>query len=130
MATETHVELVVTSDVLQSGDITRILGVQPDRTWKPGDLRTPGATITHSNHGWLVCSSLSRAEKPEAHVRDVMTRIEGSEDNFTNLEASNIRVRCVIYCSESPETYYDSALLRQMCRIGADLDIDIYLINE
>lgn len=121
---------MITSDRKTAGDIADVLGLRADETWKPGDRRTPKATITRRNHGWMLMSSLSKSEKPEAHVRDVMTRIEGSEDNFMNLDDCNILVRCVIYCSESPEIYYDSALLRQMCRIGADLDIDIYLIDE
>ncbi len=125
---ETVVRLVVTSDTLNSEDITSRVGVSGTRTWNVGDVRL-GTKIKEKENGWLLNSSVEKASELEEHIESIKSLVSGFEDNFkkfASIEGNDVELSVVLYFSDRPPLGLESEDITWLYKIGASVDIDLY----
>jgi hypothetical protein len=61
---------------MNSADITRRMQLQPDRAWNRGDLRSAQSRRKQKFSGWELISSQAADAPIDAHVDDLIARID------------------------------------------------------
>ncbi|EIJ41059.1 hypothetical protein BegalDRAFT_0135 [Beggiatoa alba B18LD] len=114
-------------------EITKILGVQPSKTWCKGDLISKSGIIRHKQNGWKLCSSLSKSQSFKEHEKDLLDKILLFKDKFKNLPSEcNVEFSCYvdIYNEDIPELSLEKDTVKVLSEINASVDIDIYFLYE
>jgi len=110
-------------------EITKILGVQPDKIWRRGEALTYTNKGTHKDNGWEITSSSSDALYVENHIADMLHLVLPVREQFKSLPAgSSVMLICGISMypdGEVPSIFFDAETLRVLGEINADLDIDL-----
>ena len=110
--------------------ITELIGIAPDRVWRAGDLR-PNTIIIEPDNGWVLDSGLPKSSSVELAFEAVLTRLSPYEFRISELSKYNgIVLSCIVYTSSAPALYFDKAAIQRLNKLGADLDIDLYLLPE
>ena len=127
--------LVLLSRFSQLEELAALVGVTPERSWERGSVRGRSAGATHEYSGVEVRSTCSRGESAEAHVDDLLARLEGATDRLRAFAAeaavrdpATIPVRVWVYVeSNSDETAVDlrSDQVLAIGRLGAALGLNV-----
>ena len=127
---ESYVRLKILSDHINAEQITNTVGIDCDRSWSKGELR-PKTQIKEKQNGWVLNSGLDKSDSLEEQIKSLLSRVNGISNKIKELsEDSIIEVSCAIYTSESPPLYFDKELVKRIEALGANLDIDLYLLPE
>lgn len=122
-----YVRLKIISDVLTPEQISEIVGIKPTKFWRVGDRRGP-SMIKEKSNGWLLESDLPPNAPLEIHVASLLTRLVPFAERIEALADENaVEFSCVVYAKEAPSLNFEKSVLRQIVKIGASLDIDLYL---
>lgn len=124
------VRLKILSRNRSAEEISRIVGLRCEKSWRPGDFRH-NTLIKEETHGWIITSGLPESIALQHHLDAVLARlgphareVEGlSHDGETTVELS-----CAIYSEGAPELNFSRAVIRQLNELGASLDIDLYIL--
>jgi hypothetical protein len=125
--------LTVLSDDLHPEELTRRMGIDPDRSWRKGDLTRARRPQPH--HGWELTSRLSDDRPVEDHLADVLERtapIAGSVAAMARDPAVH-SVRLMLSRSGdnwNPGLTISPEAIRQLDGLGIGVDIDIYVLPE
>lgn len=114
-------------------EITNLIGIQPDHTWRLGDPVVPGVIKLHEENGWRVQSALSKEVKElDSHWADIKNRLLIIKDakkllpENTHLELSVI-VKSYQYF---PEVHFEIDQISLLADLDAEIDIDIYDLRK
>jgi hypothetical protein len=128
MNPEISVALVVTSDVLDEKEVTRLIGTQPSASWKKGEKSQFG--VERRTGGWRLdlVSNLEVSEIElaiEEAVREVQKRmtLPGMIDSPSSAYKIRLLVR-VGFSDSTPSLNLKAAAIANLAQLGIDLEID------
>ena len=86
-----YCELAIVSDTINPDQLTKELGVSPDRSFSKGDThqsRHSGSLITHPHNLWAVSSekTISEEQDIKSHILQLKSILEGSVDRLKELK--------------------------------------------
>ncbi|MGI8860108.1 MAG: DUF4279 domain-containing protein [Rubrobacteraceae bacterium] len=135
--TEAYARLRIISDVLSPEEISRLVGMEPDRSWRKGETGYMGRRnstmpdVIEKNSGWVVYSRLSRSELVETQVEELLERVRPYAGRIRTLsKSSDVVLSCAIYAHEewNLELYVGNHLIHAIGALGADFWIDTYFL--
>lgn len=128
MEYENIVRLKILSDTLIPEEITEILGIFCDRSWRTGDFR-PQTTIKEKTNGWVLDSGLPLSSDLDTMLENFLKRLAPYSEKIRTLSLYNtVYLSCVIYCSASPPTCFSNAIVSAIAELGADFNLDMILL--
>lgn len=126
---ETIVRLKVLSPDRTPDQITATFGLSCDSCWRIGDERAH-TTIKEKTNGWVLGSGLSKTASLEEHIDALLAVLDARADSVRSIAAtSEVVLSCVVYADTPPALYFDQRVIQRLARLGANLDVDLY-INE
>jgi hypothetical protein len=129
MDTETFVSLTIISSQYSPEEIDAFVGVHCDKAWRIGDFRAK-TTIKEKDNGWVLNSGLEKNDSLEDHVESLLKILAPVSDKIQSLsDGSYVEVSCAIYSSETPPLHFRKNVIHQINKLGASLDIDLYLVS-
>ncbi|HEV8252447.1 MAG TPA: DUF4279 domain-containing protein [Candidatus Limnocylindria bacterium] len=122
--------LVVLSDELLPEELTELLGMAPDKSWRSGEPTTGGRPYRHS--GWELASRLPPDRPPEDQLTDLLERLAPIAPAVTSLANNpavfSVRLSLVRHGENwNPGLSLSLQAIRQMDSLGVGLEIDIYV---
>ena len=127
---ETIVRLKVLSNDQTPEMITEAIGLQCDRSWHIGDTR-PHTIIKEKSHGWVIGSGLPKSTGLEEQINALLSAFGTRVDALKMLSATaTVELSCVIYASAAPALNFDRSVISKLALLGADLDIDLYIVGS
>jgi hypothetical protein len=122
-----YVRLKVVSNKLTAEDIAKAIDIEPDLTWKIGDLR-PKTTIKEKTNGWMVQSNLPKEASLELHIENLLGRLQPVAPKLFQLSIeAEVQLSCVAYDASPPALFFEKEVIAQISALGATLDIDLYI---
>ena len=126
---ETIVRLEVLSTDQSPDQITATVGLSYDHCWYIGDKRAH-TIIKEEKNGWVLGSGLPKTAALEEHIEALFSMLDTRTDAVKSLTTkSEVVVSCVVYADTPPALYFDETVINRLARLGASLDVDLY-INE
>jgi hypothetical protein len=124
------VRLRILSAVNTPEEITRLIGLESERSWHVGDKRGKTQIVEPSN-GWLITSGIGETASLEEHVQALSDRIAPVSARIAALaEDATIEVSCAIYAEHPPALSFAASCLQRLADIKAGLDIDLYITGD
>jgi hypothetical protein len=130
---KTFAWLRVMNEGLEPESATRILGIEPTRTQRRGELPRPKAKRPLENGGWFL-ESVDHVESRDArrHLDWILERLRGKADAIAQLKAQGHRIDL---CIRWDSVGHGGPTLdpRQMSELGAldtELWFDVYFAGE
>lgn len=135
MATEIACEFLLTGVGFNPDEITILLGIQPTKTWRLGDL-VPRTSLRRKHDGWLL--SIGYEHLDEEHSIDLMSQVRRLFDRLQPDTAKLIDIctrlqlesslNCVLYIrgNERPAVHFDPDIIQWLAQLQAEIDIDLY----
>ena len=127
------VNMVITGFECSPEHITNLIGVNPTKVWKRGEIVHPKAKNIHKESGWLLSSQCdavnSSIDEQISTLSNVITPILG---NFHKLpEGLEIELSCIINAYEyMPPICFSTDSVAFASKLGASIDVDIYDLIE
>lgn len=123
---EQHAYFTLSGD-FDPEEITRRAGVTPDRCWRAGDLH-PLTRMERKASRWSLESRLSRSEPIEAHIADVLDRLDEYPVKFTELACEFDGGMQVVgyFHARYPGLSFDAGLMARLGAYPLWLDLDFY----
>jgi hypothetical protein len=127
------VNMVITGFECSPEHITNLIGVNPTKVWKRGEIVHPKAKNIHKESGWLLSSQRdavnSSIDEQISTLSNVITPILG---NFHKLpEGLEIELSCIINAYEyMPPICFSTDSVAFASKLGASIDVDIYDLIE
>jgi Domain of unknown function (DUF4279) len=124
------------SDTLDPQVVSERLGLAPSTAGAKGEprpTRRKSPPLQWRTGTWILESPLPRSAKLEAHVRDVLDRLEDRTGEIRAFMAQEYRadVFCGCFLDASNEgTTLEPETLRLLALIGVPLGLDIYCLSE
>ncbi|HZW07049.1 MAG TPA: DUF4279 domain-containing protein [Phycisphaerales bacterium] len=107
------------------------IALVPESTWTIGDAVRPGG-ITRKNTGWRFVLPSEAAYDMDLHLRQLLDLIEPHKTHIAEAVEQlklTILISITVYMrDETPAAWFSAATLRRVVELGADLDIDMYLL--
>jgi hypothetical protein len=130
---KTKVKLTISSIDLTSEEICDAVGLTCDQEWKIGDQR--GKTIIREKeNGCMFESTLPESSPLEDHVDALISRLKPYSEKIKTLSKTNeVEFSCVIYNyidPVNPGFHFEKGIISDIHSLGADLDIDLYLLGK
>jgi hypothetical protein len=114
------------------------LGVMASKSWMKGDYRIPNAKAKHSENGLRISSNKSIYDSLDTHLSALVEILSPSIQKFKDVILND---KC--YCEVSVAIYYyykgeysvptihfDRKQLKVFQEIGAEIDIDFYILTN
>ena len=123
-------ELSIYGEDLKPDQVTLALNVEPTKTWLRGDIRNPRTNAAYDYGCWKTCTE-ENSSPLEEHMHTLIERVAKCIDLIMSLVTQHgweVEISVVIHLAdESPDISLSKEVLKWMCRLGASLDIDMYL---
>lgn len=130
MTEKCFVRLKIISKLLTPQEITQILGIPFDTAWKIGDQK-PGSSVKTKENTWIVDSGLAEESELESQIEALLERLRPVNSRMKLLPAGTvIDVSCAIYAPSVPALYFDNAVIKRIGDLGANFDIDLYILGN
>jgi uncharacterized protein DUF4279 len=126
---EVLTRLRIFSDRLLPEEITARVGLEPDMAVAKGTYHG-GKTIAAKRTEWQIESGLDRAEPLDRHVLLLLQKLAPLAEAIRSLSASSaceVTFSCVVYADAVPALYFEPQWIADIAKLGAALDIDLYL---
>lgn len=121
--------MYITDFACSPEEITRVLGVQPSRSWITG--QRVGPTLqTYKSNGWALESTLAGKANPEAHLLELFGRIPSQliQQLRRIAPACNIQFSLVLEMQdETPPLNLSVDTVQRIASLGASIDVDMYV---
>jgi hypothetical protein len=109
--------------------ISRILGLEPHRYFKKGDLISENSDRKWKHSFWEYYSSLPRTEpSQDAHISNLIKVMLEKKKEISQLQSKyEVGINCVGYYHNSNPGFHMSAELIKSCaELGISIDFDLY----
>lgn len=133
--TKVKINLRVVGDSFDPDIITKLINIQPDIKWEKGDEYIKNGKLnqrTYSN--WMIttgyCETLDVDELMSSfscRFRDRIVELNSCKKRFGLEYVCEVVVK--IENAQPPSLYWNTNSLRLLDSIGADLDIDLYVMS-
>lgn len=128
---ETSVRLVVYGSYDHRDETTRVVGVSPTLTWKPGDTVGPATRLRYKDFGWVLRAPGPRARDPQSSLRALMRMVKDPDTLRELPKALDVEVSIgVIGLKERPSFRLSPSVLNWLSRTGAQVDVDVYDLSS
>ena len=122
--------LVVLSDELTPEEMTALLGMAPDTSWRMGELTTGGRPYRH--HGWQLDSRLTKDRPAEEQLSDLLERLAPIAPAVSSIANNPATFRARLWLVRDGDNWNPGLSLspvsvRQIDALGVGLEIDIYV---
>jgi hypothetical protein len=134
-----EVKYILTSFLVNPEEITKILGIQPTKSWRKGEL-IPKTSLPHKTNGWLIESGLGKNAELENHLESLKHILNPAIDKIEQLpKETEAEISCVvnIYHSRSieeehntPALHLDLKHIQLLNQLKAEIDYDLYVLPE
>jgi hypothetical protein len=127
---ETFVRLKITLKDDSSSEREELCSLFPDRVWSKGDIR-PNTKIIEKNAGCIFNSGLEKEAPLVQHIEALLIRTKPIIQVIKRLSEQNtVEIWCAIYTKSSPPLFFDNNIVEGIAKLGANFDIDLYLLPE
>lgn len=129
---ELHVGfLLARTDAQEPTMVSERLGIEPTHAHRKGD---PHPTRTNPdlkwrNSIWILDSRLPANAQLDAHLRDILDRLDSKAAEIAGIRAQGWRAefRCALFMEAPNEgTTVDAETIARMAALGGELGLDIY----
>ncbi len=119
----------VVSERRSPEEISALLGLRPDRTWKIGDTRAK-TDILERTHGWVINSRLNNVGfDVETHLDDLLLRVKSTAEKFALLpEGDWVTVHLAIYSGSRILMSFEPHIPRLISLLDAQFDVEVYFL--
>jgi uncharacterized protein DUF4279 len=130
MASSVACHFTVTGDDFDPDDFTRRVGLTPTDRWRVGDI--VGESVIHRKHSGWRCSLPRRSSLDVGdRIRTLLTELLPFADAIRQeCKRSHLKaeISCVIFVgTPAPAAHFDSEILAGAARLGAEIDLDLYI---
>ena len=128
-----NVTFAIASAILSPGEITEILGVEPDSSVIKGSERaTPKANPPR--HGWYISVEGENINNPIILLDKLLDRVSGLVERIPSIAAADEKVNVTIHISVVSSNivvplFFNRDTLMRVTALGASLDVDFFLID-
>lgn len=127
---ESFVRLKITLGNGNEAEIQELYKLLPDRVWSPGDIR-PNTKIIEKSIGCIFSSGLEKDASLDQHLAALLLRTKPVATTIKWLsERNTVEVWCAIYTRDAPPLFFDKNVVEGIANLGANFDIDLYLLPE
>lgn len=127
---DSFVMLKITLGSDSTSEIQELYKLLPDRVWSPGDIR-PNTKIIEKSIGCIFSSGLEKEASLDQHLEALLLRTKSVAATIKGLSEHNtVEVWCAIYTRGAPPLFFDNNIVEGIASLGANFDIDIYLLPE
>ncbi len=127
---DSFVRLKITLGSDSTLDIQELNKLLPDRVWSKGDTR-PNTKIIEKSAGCILSSGLEKEAPLDQHLAALLLRTRSIAATIKRLsERNTVEVLCAIYTENVPSLYFESNIVEGITSLGANFDIDLYLLPE
>ncbi|MFC1941653.1 DUF4279 domain-containing protein [Chloroflexota bacterium] len=129
MSDEIYAELVILSDTLTPDQVNSCLDMKYDKSHLKGDTIQP-STIRTKRNAWIIYSRVPRNTPLQAHIEDLLDRVSPIIQKIRNIaDQPNVEVEfnCVVSTIDRPAMFFTKEQVAAICKMGASIDIDLYL---
>jgi len=128
---ETIVRLRILSETLDPESISRELRLQPDRSWSKGTKDKKVSRNMAKVNGWLLNSGAAKDVPLKDQIGMLVNRLKPHSEKIRGISGANtVDFSCVIYTPTEPPLYFDKEAIGTIASLGANLDIDLYMLGE
>jgi hypothetical protein len=127
---------VVGGGAFDPDEISSVVGVSPTRSWRVGDRRSRnGVELTaETTSGWRFELGPKVSVELPALVEELLSHFSnhgpGLREIVTRTGAA-VEVSVHVYMADqAPIGFFELPLLRRLVDLGANLDIDLYVVEE
>jgi hypothetical protein len=110
-------------------EISILLDLKPQRTFRKGDLINANGKAKIKNSFWQFASSLPRTEaSQDAHISNLIEVMLQRKDVIIQLQDKyEVGINCVGYYHDSnPGFHMDADLIKSCAALGVSIDFDLY----
>jgi len=130
MQDETDVRLYVFSVNRTAEQITAIIGLPCDKSWRIGDKRGKSIILQKENC-WAIHSSLPKSTPIDVQTEELLERISPYKNKILEIsQVDTVQFSWIIYATSRPPLHLSKAVVKEISQLGASLDIDLYFRNE
>lgn len=126
------VYLIINSDLLESDAITARIGIQPTRTKKKGEPRTPKSSLVWETNYWIFEPQKDVPDELERKLSFLLAQLENAATSIFNIsEECNISINIIYkgYQEWMGDWHLDRQIISRILSLGADIDLDIYAMG-
>jgi pyruvate formate-lyase activating enzyme-like uncharacterized protein len=132
MASEVSAAYVLTRFGCEPDQISEILGIQPTKAWKKGEL-IGKSILRRKQNGWELKIQIPDSEDLDEHITELLKKLSPAWEKVINLnQLYYAEISCVVYSYEAqgPGLHLDKKTLKQMAELNAEVDLDYYSLYE
>jgi hypothetical protein len=113
-------------------DITDVIGISPDRTWRQGEERTP--LLRWQMSGWSLVFGPERSVDLEAQIKRMLDTVEPVHERVRSAR-DRYHAEVDVFCSadvhdQTPAILLGAETLSRLAHLGLQLGIDILLTGS
>lgn len=123
---KTFVSMRLTSDEKSPEQIFAALGVPADKSWRKGDRRENTILIEKEN-GYEFRSNEPGEMAIEEQTCALLCRLDPIAEKIRTLRCDHVQLTCVVYSLAVPSVHFSASLIEKISRLGASIDIDLYI---
>lgn len=129
---ENRVYVRVRGPTLTAEAVSRRLGCEPTRAWRPGDRRGD-STLIEADHGWQLDAGLSRRAELDAHLewaRGLLAEHAEGLRAIAQCDATSVVLVITSYTEDEANLSLDlpPELIGLLARAGAGVWLDLYSV--
>ena len=132
MATRISAALTLTGSGCEPDEISKQVGTTPTETWKLGE-RIQNTMLRREHNGWSLSTGLQESDDLGQQMRTLLDQLRPYffelKDCCTRWNL-NAEIACVIYSEgEIPAIHFDHDIIEGFAELGAEIDVDFYILN-
>lgn len=127
MFSTAHAEFRILTDKLDSTEITKLLGLNPTRTWTIGDS-IQNTKLKRKHNGWCFSTDEGELEKSVNSIIETMLPKTDVIERLIHTHNIIVLLSCVVYIEEDkeiPVVSFNPKTLLGLAKLNASLDVDI-----
>jgi hypothetical protein len=132
MKTSVLAAYTLTNFECDSSEISKVLALQPTKTWKLGDS-IGRSSLCYEHNGWSLSVQIPGSEDLEEHIAQLLNKLSPAWDKLIKLgHAYDAEFACVIYSykTQGPGVHLSKKMLQSMAEINAEFDVDYYCMKK
>jgi hypothetical protein len=134
MTSEVKATFSLTGFNFSPDKITSMLGISPTHTWRIGEPLKKNIAVKRKHNGWCISTNPENTLDLSKHVRALVDLLQPYIQRINKIchkYHADAEVSCVVYTDEiMPIIHFEKDLVLQIATLGADIDIDIIVLEN
>jgi len=127
---EVKVYFLITSPNLLPEEITNKLKIIPSKIFRRGEKRTSKSTLLHKENGWKLSIEANNIIHINILLKELIKELQPSKEIIKSLNAEKAFEIVIYIYNQMPSISYDKSIISFLNYIEAELEHDIYCLNE